>query len=131
MKDIQQNNISPTLDTRCDCLGVVVKSNNKRLKQLASNMDLTKDGQFLDCYNQTTLDDTSTTITTRIDDANHFVYNNYRIRKLTPKECFRLMGVRDAEYESIAKNQSNASLYHLAGDSIIVDVLMEIFKQMI
>lgn len=76
----ETNNMSPTLDTRCDCLGVV---------------------------------------------------NNCRIRKLTPKECFRLMGVKDEDFERIAKNQSNASLYHLAGDSIIVDVLMALFKQIV
>lgn len=59
------------------------------------------------------------------------VYHNYRIRKLTPKECFRLMGVKDQDYEKIAENQSNASLYHLAGDSIVVDVLVEIFRRML
>ena len=80
MKDLKQNNLSPTLDTRCDCLGVV---------------------------------------------------NNMRIRKLTPLECFRLMGVKDEDYEKCAKNQSNASLYHLAGDSIVVNVLMEIFKEIL
>lgn len=57
--------------------------------------------------------------------------NNLRIRKLTPKECFRLMGVKDEDFENVAKNQSNASLYHLAGDSIVVNVLMAIFKEMI
>ena len=57
--------------------------------------------------------------------------NDLRIRKLTPKECFRLMGVRDEDYEKIAKNQSDSSLYHLAGDSIVVNVLMAIFKEMI
>ena len=55
----------------------------------------------------------------------------YRIRKLTPKECWRLMGVKDEDYEKVAKNQSNASLYHLAGDSIVVNVLMAIFKEML
>lgn len=60
-----------------------------------------------------------------------YAVKDYRIRKLTPKECFRLMGVRDEDYEKIAKNQSNASLYHLAGDSIVVDVLMAIFKQIL
>ena len=59
------------------------------------------------------------------------VNGNLRIRKLTPKECFRLMGVKDEDYEKIAKNQSDSSLYHLAGDSIIVNVLMAIFKEMI
>ena len=52
-------------------------------------------------------------------------------RNLTPKECFRLMGVKDKDFENIAKNQSNTSLYHLAGDSIVVDVLMAIFRQML
>lgn len=56
---------------------------------------------------------------------------NLRIRKLTPRECFRLMGVRDENFERIAKNQSNASLYHLAGDSIVVPVLVAIFGQFV
>ncbi len=59
--------------------------------------------------------------------------HNYdlRIRKLTPRETFRLMGVKDEDYERIAKNQSNSSLYHLAGDSIVVNVLMAIFKELL
>jgi DNA (cytosine-5)-methyltransferase 1 len=59
------------------------------------------------------------------------VVDNLRIRKLTPKECFRLMGVKDEDYELIAKNQSDSSLYHLAGDSIVVNVLMAIFKELL
>lgn len=55
---------------------------------------------------------------------------NLRIRKLTPKECFRLMGVRDEDSDKL-KGMSDMNLYHLAGDSIIVDVLMAIFKKMI
>ena len=58
-------------------------------------------------------------------------YNDLRIRKLTPLECFRLMGVKDEDYYKIVKNQSNSSLYHLAGDSIVVNVLMSIFKELI
>lgn len=56
--------------------------------------------------------------------------NDLRIRKLTPRECFRLMGVKDEDFEKVAKNQSDSSLYHLAGDSIVVNVLMAIFKEM-
>lgn len=59
------------------------------------------------------------------------VKHNLRIRKLTPYECFALMGVKKEDYERCAKNQSDASLYHLAGDSIVVNVLMAIFKEMI
>ncbi|MBQ1793690.1 MAG: DNA (cytosine-5-)-methyltransferase [Peptostreptococcaceae bacterium] len=56
---------------------------------------------------------------------------NLRIRKLTPKECFRLMGVKDKDFKKIAKNQSDNSLYHLAGDSIVCDVLQAIFKELL
>lgn len=61
----------------------------------------------------------------------NIVYNNYRIRKLTPKECGRLQGVKDDDIEKIQKNQSNASCYHLYGDSICVPVLMAIFGEML
>ncbi len=57
--------------------------------------------------------------------------NDLRIRKLTSKECFRLMGVKDEDFEKCKKNQSDSSLYHLAGDSIVVNVLMAIFKEML
>lgn len=56
---------------------------------------------------------------------------SYRIRKLTERECFRLMGVKEEDFEKVAKNQSTSSLYHLAGDSIVVNVLMAIFKEML
>lgn len=59
------------------------------------------------------------------------VNSDLRIRKLTPKECFRLMGVKDEDFDKVRKNQSDASLYHLAGDSIVVNVLMAIFKELL
>ena len=62
---------------------------------------------------------------------NRIVETNYRIRKLTEQECFRLMGVEQQDFEKVAKNQSTSSLYHLAGDSIVVNVLMAIFKEML
>ena len=59
------------------------------------------------------------------------ISNGLRIRKLSPLECWRLMGVKDEDYEKIKPNQSESSLYHLAGDSIVVNVLSEIFKKLI
>jgi DNA-cytosine methyltransferase len=61
----------------------------------------------------------------------NYVTNDFRIRKLTPKECFRLMGVKDEDFERVAKNQSNSSLYHCAGDSIVITCLMAIFGEML
>ena len=84
MKDLKQNNLCPTLDTRCDCLGVAVN--------------------------------------------NLF---NLAICKLTPRECGRLMGVKDKDITNMLKNQSDSSAYHCFGDSIIVDVLMAIFGELL
>ena len=53
-----------------------------------------------------------------------------RIRKLTPRECFRLMGFDDADFDKAAEVNSNAQLYKQAGNSIVVDVLVKIFKNM-
>ena len=69
------------------------------------------------------------TLNTKCQDTKVYV-NNTEIRKLTPKECFRLMGVKDEDFDKIAKNQSDMSLYHLAGDSIVVPILCAIFKEM-
>ena len=54
-----------------------------------------------------------------------------RIRKLTPKECWRLMGFNDEEYEKASKFNSTTQLYKQAGNSIVVNVLMEIFKNLL
>lgn len=62
----------------------------------------------------------------RIEKAEH-----YRIRKLTPKECFRLMGFDDEDFEAAAEENTNTQLYKQAGNSIVVDVLENIFKQML
>lgn len=59
------------------------------------------------------------------------VESRYRIRKLTPKECWRLMGFSDEDFEKAAKVNSNTQLYKQAGNSIVKDVLMAIFRQMI
>lgn len=52
-----------------------------------------------------------------------------RIRKLTPRECFRLMGFTDEEFERI-QGISNTQLYKMAGNSICVPVLEAIFRNL-
>ena len=54
-----------------------------------------------------------------------------RIRKLTPKECWRLMGFDDEDFEKAQKVNSDTQLYKQAGNSIVVDVLVDIFKEML
>jgi len=57
--------------------------------------------------------------------------NPLRIRKLTPKECWRLMGFKDEDFEK-AENvpTSNTQLYKQAGNSIVVNVLEKIFRNL-
>lgn len=54
-----------------------------------------------------------------------------RIRKLTPKECWRLMDFDDADFEKAEKVNSNAQLYKQAGNSIVVSVLEVIIGEMV
>lgn len=52
------------------------------------------------------------------------------IRKLTPKECFRLMGFDDSDVDKLITNGiSNTQLYKMAGNSIVVTVLENLFRQ--
>lgn len=63
--------------------------------------------------------------------ANNHIQTQYRIRKLTPKECWRLMDFTDEDFEKAEKVNSNSQLYKQAGNSIVKNVLMAIFGQMI
>ena len=54
-----------------------------------------------------------------------------KIRKLTPLECYRLMGFDDQDYIKASSLNSNAQLYKQAGNSIVVNVLYYIFKQLL
>ena len=139
----------PTLDTRCDCLGVVVNDNKSMFTETEKKL-FTEDGNIKRYINSNIIDEFKEgqmATTTYPNGYGHVfedhdqsialntidrpsVKQNLRIRKLTPKECFRLMGVKDEDYENVAKNQSNASLYHLAGDSIVTTCLMAIFSQL-
>ena len=54
----------------------------------------------------------------------------FRIRKLTPKECWRLMGFSDDDFHKAEEVNSNSQLYKQAGNSIVVNVLEGIFRQL-
>ena len=58
------------------------------------------------------------------------VESQYRIRKLTPKECWRLMAFTDEDFHKAEAVNSNTQLYKQAGNSIVVTVLEAIFRQM-
>lgn len=70
-------------------------------------------------------------ITSHSFQENNLLRNQYRIRKLTPLECWRLMGFSDEDFHKAEEVNSNTQLYKQAGNSIVKNVLMAIFGQMI
>lgn len=65
-------------------------------------------------------------------DCNAVVTQNVRIRKLTPRECLRLMGWNDEQIDKIQNAKvSNTQQYRQAGNGIVVQVLEEIFKALL
>ena len=59
------------------------------------------------------------------------VKENLRIRRLTPRECWRLMAFDDEDFDKAQKINSDTQLYRQAGNSIVVKVLEAIFKEML
>lgn len=55
---------------------------------------------------------------------------SFRVRKLTPKECYRLMGFTDEQFDRSQTFSSDSQLYKQAGNSIVVDVLYYIFGKL-
>lgn len=65
------------------------------------------------------------------DNTQNFVVEpTFRIRKLTERECFRLMGVKDEDSDKIRAAVSKSQCYKLAGNSIVVDVMVYMFDQL-
>lgn len=74
------------------------------------------------------------TLTTGKKDICYVDVNNvgeYRVRRLTPRECWRLMGVSDTDFDKAKEFNSDSQLYKQAGNSIVVPVLEGIFENML
>ena len=137
------------LGNKANCgVGVVVESNKNLKQQLCDSLidnNKVKGGEiinhsytssktrpnledFIECENGI-----MPTLTTR-PDVLGYVENKQetlRIRKLTPRECWRLMGMSDEDFDKAqAVPMSNAQLYRQAGNAIVVDVLEAIFKNL-
>lgn len=57
--------------------------------------------------------------------------NKDSYRYITPRESFRLMGIKDEDFDMISKDQSDTSLWHLAGDAIVVTLPIAIFGELL
>lgn len=63
--------------------------------------------------------------------AHGYVKDGERIRRHTPREFFRLMGLDDKNIDTIQnENISETQQYKMAGNSIVIDVLVEIFEKL-
>lgn len=117
--------VAQPLTTSCN-QGVCVFK-DKKLNKFIQENEL-KPLELIDTYNQVSNTDITHTITTRVNASNNtFLNQDYRIRKLTPRECFRLMDFPDSFYFSCV---SDSQAYKQAGNSIVVNVLSEIIKKL-
>ena len=126
-----ETGICPTLDTiQGGNRQPFIKSRCKRLESLVKKTEF-EEGKVLnmDLYNQTTNENISQCLTEPQHNSQR-LFDGLRIRKLTPKECWRLMGFDDEDFEKASKVNSNTQLYKQAGNSIVVNVLEAIFKNL-
>lgn len=106
---------------------------DKHRRQLVSEIKETDDKTILQKprgFNKGGEHDICPTLSSHSWECNNFVKEQIRIRKLTPKECFRLMGFSDSAYEAASKVVSNSQLYKQSGNSIVVDVLYYILAEL-
>lgn len=155
--------IMPTLTTRPDTLGVVIKDtretvySDKSVAKILSNIadvngvanTITANPQRATIDSATLLvigehrrdegirtfkDDVIGTIRAKESGGDKVVVTSppLRIRKLTPKECFRLMGFDDEDHDVVEQaGISNSQRYKMAGNSIVVNVVVKILKNLI
>ena len=111
-------------------------------------------GQVLDLYNLQVYDNIAPTILTTIDSSSmtfvtimkkeiiHTAPNgkkySIQIRKYTPRDCFRLMGVHEADIDKLMSKEKSgqliickSKLYALAGNSIVTNCLTAMFEELI
>ena len=99
---------------------------------IEKNIEKFKKGEVLnmDLYNRTVNEELSQTLTNPTHNSQR-LFDGKRVRKLTPKESWRLMGFDDEDYERAAKVNSDTQLYKQAGNSIVVNVLEAILTNLL
>ena len=137
-RGVVQKGMIQTLKTSCNDVGVVVNDNKNDTPQLIGGIGEKNSNGGTQYYQQNRI--YSGECIAMCHPANlpsgSYMYGfeekeKLRIRKLTSRECFRLMGVKDEDYDKIKNNQSESSLYHLAGDSLITTIIMELIGTMV
>ncbi len=144
-RGVVQKGMIQTLKTSGADVGVVVKDTRNLKEKLADSLiesGIVKGGEIINhsyAVNRMATrerliesdDGIMPTLTTRPDTLGVVTNIPLRIRKLTPREVLRLMDVSESDIDIITSTVSNAQAYKLAGNSIVVSVLVEIFRQLI
>lgn len=117
--------------------GLLIKNNTKKGYLLAKDGDgvytepsATKRGMVQDGITPTITQRQNVGVVVNDKNKLNEIINSLRLRKLTPKECFRLMGFDDEDYNKASQVNSNTQLYKQAGNSIVVNILEKILSQL-
>lgn len=123
---IDDGDTSPTLDTNCN-VGVV------QVGQIYGT-NVEPNPQAGRVYSANGISPTLDAMGGVTDNQKYYtaaaIPDGIRIRKLTPKECFRLQGFSDEYFERAASVCSDSQLYKQAGNSVTVNVIYEIAKRL-
>ena len=129
-RTIDNSGLSKTISTRINASNntyLAIKNATARGYLEATDGDGIDISSRMEHHRGTVQKDKIQTLTTQCERG--VVNSDLRIRKLTPKEAGRLMGVKDEDIDKISL--SDSAKYHIFGDAIVINVLMAIFKEML
>lgn len=131
---IVYDGFNATVKKDSSCIGTITGNCSKDLKRNGQGIiEMTKQYSRPHGFNKGGVSESDIYPAVRCsstEDGNNGIIEGIRVRKLTPKECWRLMGFDDESFSRAEKKVSNSQLYKQAGNSIVVDVLMAIFKNL-
>ena len=109
---VDTKGIAPTLDT--------MQGGNREPKIIQRGHGYNQGGEY----------EIAPTLTSNSYHENNHLSNGFRIRKLTPRECWRLQGFPDWAFDRAQEVNSNSQLYKQAGNSVTVNVIAAIAKEL-
>lgn len=142
LKTPQGGNSQPMIIEKGDSIDIAFPNSTTRrgrhIKGMAHTITSENNSQVDETGKQPSLSDRiykseaiSTAITTSQFFMPNYMLDTFKVRKLTPKECLRLMTFDDADYEKIkAAGISDSAIYKQAGNSIVVNVMVFIFAML-
>ena len=132
----ESNVLSRHFNPYVNCIHTQTGHCRENMEVLIAEFDMSEIkhiGQMSSSQNSRVIDPEgiSYAVTNGHKDGEPKIATSYRIRKLTPRECFRLMGVTETDIDKIQQSGvSQSQQYKMAGNSIVVDCLYHMFRKM-